>query len=74
MRRSCPVESFCKCERLTQSICGEDVSVDEGDVNGKIFYVGKGTGTRSGSKDRDTNWHKYVNERSGGKHTVQIVS
>lgn len=44
------------------------------DINGKIFYVGKGTGRRSGSKDRDTNWHTYVNERSDGKHTIQIVS
>jgi hypothetical protein len=45
------------------------------DVNSKVFYVGKGTGRRSHSKhDRDTNWHTYVNERSGGKYTIQIVS
>jgi hypothetical protein len=37
--------------------------------------VGKGTGRRSHSKhDRDTNWHTYVNERSRGKYTIQIVS
>jgi hypothetical protein len=44
------------------------------DVNDKIFYVGEGTGRRAYSKDRDANWHKYVNERSCGRHTVQIVS
>jgi hypothetical protein len=36
--------------------------------------VGKGTGRRSHSKDRDATWRMYVKERSAGTHTLQIVS
>jgi hypothetical protein len=42
------------------------------DVNGGIFYVGRGTSDRAWSQDRDRNWQKYVRERSNGKHTVEL--
>jgi len=44
------------------------------DCNGKIFYVGEGCGDRAWSKDRHPVWHQYVESRSGGQFTVQIVS
>ena len=44
------------------------------DSLGQIFYVGKGTGNRAWSEERHPLWHKYVEERSDGKFTVQIVS
>jgi hypothetical protein len=43
------------------------------DKNGQIFYVGKGSGKRAWSKERDALWHHYVETRSGGVYTVQIV-
>lgn len=44
------------------------------DSNGKIFYVGKGRGDRAWSRDRHPVWHQYVESRSDGQFTVQIVS
>lgn len=46
------------------------VHVDEND---NFFYIGKGTGRRAWSKDRDRIWHRYVNERLGGKWRAEIV-
>jgi hypothetical protein len=43
------------------------------DEDGKVFYVGKGTGKRAWSQDRDTVWHQYVKERLGGRYNVEIV-
>ncbi len=43
------------------------------DNAGRIFYVGKGTGNRAWSKDRDILWHRYVETRSDGRYTVKIV-
>ena len=43
------------------------------DVNGQIFYVGKGTQQRAWrTGDRDENWKRYVAERSDGRHDVEI--
>jgi hypothetical protein len=44
------------------------------DSNRDIFYVGKGTAQRAWSTDRHPVWHRYVARRSGGQHTVQIIS
>jgi hypothetical protein len=44
------------------------------DSRGKIFYVGKGTRDRAWSEHRRSLWHKYVQERSGGRYAVQIAS
>jgi hypothetical protein len=41
--------------------------------DGKVFYVGKGTGKRAWSEDRDTVWHRYVKEELGGRYNVEIV-
>lgn len=43
------------------------------DKRAQVFYVGKGTGRRAWSKDRDALWHRYVETRSGGQYTVEIV-
>jgi hypothetical protein len=42
------------------------------DENGRVFYVGKGTGNRAWSEDRDVQWHQHV-ARLGGKYMVEIV-
>jgi tetratricopeptide (TPR) repeat protein len=42
------------------------------DSGGNIFYVGKGTGKRAWSLDRDQVWTKYVNDRLCGKFSVEI--
>jgi hypothetical protein len=44
------------------------------DAANRIFYVGKGCGDRAWSTARQPEWHWYVNTRSGGQYTVQIVS
>lgn len=44
------------------------------DNKGKIFYVGKGNGRRAWSRDRHPVWQHYVDTRSGGQFTVQIIS
>lgn len=43
------------------------------DPNGNVFYVGKGTGNRAWSKDRDRIWHRYVKEKLGDHFEVEIV-
>lgn len=43
------------------------------DSLGNIFYVGKGTGRRAWSKDRDIVWKRYVDERLGGQYEVEII-
>ena len=40
--------------------------------DGKIFYVGKGTGKRAWSKDRHLAWNKFVSERLHGAYSVEI--
>jgi hypothetical protein len=34
--------------------------------------VGKGTGDRAWSEDRDAQWNAYIAQRSGGRHDVEI--
>ncbi len=43
------------------------------DSEGAVFYVGKGTGDRAYSRDRPPEWFEYVNNKSGGKFSVEIV-
>jgi hypothetical protein len=42
------------------------------DPQGRVFYVGKGTGDRAWSRQRHPAWQKYVAERLNGKYTVEI--
>lgn len=42
------------------------------DTAGNLFYVGKGTGQRAWSKSRHKIWHKYVDDRLGGRYEVEI--
>ncbi len=42
------------------------------DLSGNIFYVGKGTGRRAWSKERNDLWKKYVEEKLHGEFTVEI--
>lgn len=43
------------------------------DTDGVVFYVGKGTGDRAQSRDRPAEWREYVDTRSNGKVSVEIV-
>ena len=43
------------------------------DPSGRIFYIGMGQNRRAWSTDRHGLWHKYVNDRSGGNFTVEIL-
>ena len=43
-------------------------------VHGTYFYVGKGTGRRAWSKDRDANWHWYVETHLAGEYRVRILA
>ena len=43
------------------------------DSSGKIFYVGKGTGRRAWSTDRDPLWCRYVKKHLGGIYQVRIL-
>src|SRR5438067_1079440 len=42
------------------------------DSEGKVFYVGYGTGRSAWSRDRDNAWSAYVAQR-GDKYEVEIV-
>ena len=44
------------------------------DRRGRIFYVGKGTGGRAWSEDRDDLWKRYVETRLHGHYEVRIVA
>jgi len=41
--------------------------------DGVVFYVGKGTGNRSHSKDRQPEWHWWVANKLAGQYTVAIM-
>ncbi|MFN0315793.1 MAG: hypothetical protein ACKVQA_12245, partial [Burkholderiales bacterium] len=43
------------------------------DLEGRVFYVGKGTGTRATARARNAYWEQYVTERLDGKFEVEIV-
>jgi hypothetical protein len=43
------------------------------DTHGEPFYVGKGTGRRAYSKDRDEIWRYYVDYHLGGDYRVEIL-
>lgn len=43
------------------------------DSAGRPFYVGKGAGDRAWSKDRDSNWHRYVDGHLHGAYSVEVV-
>jgi len=43
------------------------------DKDGKVFYVGKGTGDRAYSRERSPEWFEYLDNKSGGKFFVEIV-
>ena len=38
------------------------------------FYIGKGTGPRAWSTDRDAQWHHFVRTRCGGAYEVSILA
>ena len=43
------------------------------DLEGNIFYVGKGCGQRAMSTDRHPVWTRYVEERLAGKYNVEVL-
>ncbi len=44
------------------------------DLNGSLFFVGKGTGKRAWSKDRHPLWERYVNHHVSGKYEIRIIA
>lgn len=42
-------------------------------VDGKLFYIGKGTGGRAWNADRHPLWHRYVNNHLGGQFEIVIL-
>jgi hypothetical protein len=44
------------------------------DLDGHIFYIGKGAGRRAWSDDRHPLWQRYVDRRAGGKYEVKILA
>lgn len=43
------------------------------DKDGVVFYVGKGSGDRAHSRERPPEWLEYLDKRSDGKFSVEIV-
>ena len=43
------------------------------DKQGTVFYVGKGTGDRANSRQRSAEWLEYLDTRSDGKFSIEIV-
>lgn len=44
------------------------------DLDGNIFYIGKGTGRRAWSDDRHPLWQRYVDRRTDGKYEIKILA
>jgi len=44
------------------------------DINGSLFYVGKGIGKRAWSKERHPLWRRYVSYHLSGKYEVKIIA
>ena len=44
------------------------------DQHGNIFYVGRGSGRRAWSVDRDPLWHRYVQTHLSGRYVVRILA
>lgn len=44
------------------------------DAKGAIFYIGRGSGRRAWSRDRDRLWHRYVDVHLGGEYAVKILA
>jgi hypothetical protein len=44
------------------------------DLNGSLFYVGKGIGKRVWSKSRHPLWDRYVNYHLAGKYEAKIIA
>lgn len=44
------------------------------DPSGKLFYIGKGSGRRAWSRDRDRIWNHYVNTCLHGDYRVVILA
>jgi hypothetical protein len=42
-------------------------------VDGSIFYIGKGLGSRAWSAQRDDIWRHFIRTRLGGRYMVEIV-
>ena len=43
-------------------------------LDGSIFYIGKGTGDRAWSTQRDDIWRHFIRTRLGGRYMVEILA